>query len=122
MKERAAPSIIAILIALFSGDVKDEGCNIANLNQKSEQLTNDDDKVGSWTVEGNLFREHEPLALAECMESKVGAVWLESHIKVMAADCVATVMPALSPERAKRLGTYWQTPEQLWHDAIPEED
>ena len=54
-----------------------------------------------------------PLLLAECMESKVGDVFLKSHTEAMAADCVATVMPALSPERAKRLGTYWQTPEQL---------
>jgi hypothetical protein len=51
--------------------------------------------------------------LAECMESKVGGVFLKSHINVSAGECVATVMPALSPERAKRLGTYWQTPEQL---------
>ena len=54
-----------------------------------------------------------PLLLAECMESKVGGVFLKSHTEAMAADCVATVLPALSPERAKRLGTYWQTPEQL---------
>jgi hypothetical protein len=47
------------------------------------------------------------------MESKVGAVFLKSHIEVSAADCVATVMPALSPDRAKQLGVYWQTPEQL---------
>ena len=51
--------------------------------------------------------------LAECMESKVGAILLKSHIEASAADCVAIVLPALSPERAKRLGTYWQTPEQL---------
>ena len=51
--------------------------------------------------------------LAECMDSKVGDVFLKSHIQAMAADCVATVMPALSPDRAKQLGTYWQTPEQL---------
>ena len=54
-----------------------------------------------------------PLLLAECMESKVGGVLLRSHIEAMADECVATVMPALLPERAKRLGTYWQTPEQL---------
>jgi hypothetical protein len=51
--------------------------------------------------------------LAACMESKVGDVMLKSHIEASAADCVATVLPALSPDRAKRLGTYWQTPEQL---------
>ena len=51
--------------------------------------------------------------LAECMESKVGDVFLKSHIKVSADECVATVMPALSPDRAIQLGTYWQTPEQL---------
>ena len=51
--------------------------------------------------------------LAECMDSKVGDVFLKSHIKASAADCVATVMPALSPKRAKQLGTYWQTQQQL---------
>jgi hypothetical protein len=51
--------------------------------------------------------------LAECMESKVSDVFLKSHIEVSAADCVATVMPALSPDRAKRLGTYWQTRQQF---------
>jgi hypothetical protein len=55
----------------------------------------------------------KPLLLAACMESRVGDVFLNSHIKAMAAECVAIVLPALSPERAKRLGTYWQTPEQL---------
>jgi hypothetical protein len=55
----------------------------------------------------------KPLLLAECMESKVGGVFLKSHTEAMAADCVAIVLPELSPERAKRLGTYWQTPEQL---------
>ena len=59
-----------------------------------------------------------PLLLAECMESKVGGVLLKSHTEAMAADCVATVMPALSPERAKRLGTYWQTPEQLTSESV----
>jgi hypothetical protein len=53
------------------------------------------------------------LTLAECMESKVSAVFLKSHIKASAADCVAIVLPALSPDRAKRLGTYWQTRDQL---------
>ena len=51
--------------------------------------------------------------LAECMESKVGDVFLKSHIKAMAADCVATVMPTALPDRAKQLGTYWQTQQQL---------
>ena len=55
----------------------------------------------------------KPLLLAECMESKVGDVFLESHIKAMAADCVAIVLPALSPKRAIQLGTYWQTQQQL---------
>ncbi|HIF65937.1 MAG TPA: hypothetical protein EYG17_12350 [Acidimicrobiia bacterium] len=107
MKERAAPSIIAILISLFSGDVKDEGCSIVG-TLSSRDLGN--------------FGEHEPLALAECMESKVGDVLLKSHIKVSAHDCVATVMPAISPDRAKRLGTYWQTQQQLsvfsWDPAV----
>jgi hypothetical protein len=108
MKERAAPSIIAIMISLFSGDVKDEGCNIANLNQKSEQLTNFDQKTNQLRV-----GEDEAGLLATCMESRVGGVFLKSQTEAMAADCVAIVMPALLPERAKRLGTYWQTPEQL---------
>ena len=51
--------------------------------------------------------------LAECMESKVGDVFLKSHIQAMAADCVATVMPTALPDRAKQLGTYWQTQQQL---------
>jgi hypothetical protein len=55
----------------------------------------------------------KPLLLAECMESKVGDVFLESHIKAMAADCVAIVLPELSPKRAIQLGTYWQTQQQL---------
>ena len=59
-----------------------------------------------------------PLLLAECMESKVGGVLLKSHTEVMAADCVATVMPALSPDRAKRLGTYWQTQQQLTSESV----
>jgi len=80
----------------------------ANLNQKSEQLTNFDQKTNQMRV-----GKDEAELLATCMESKVGGVLLKSHTEVMAADCVATVMPALSPERAKRLGTYWQTPEQL---------
>jgi hypothetical protein len=108
MKERAAPSIIAILIALFSSDFKDAPGNCANLSGNGGAY--------SFPYPGL------PLLLAECMESKVGDVFLKSHIKAKAADCVATVMPALLPDRAKRLGTYWQTPEQLWHDAIPEED
>ena len=59
------------------------------------------------------FGKHEAKLLAECMESKVGGVFLKSHTEAMAADCVAIVLPELSPKRAKRLGTYWQTPEQL---------
>jgi hypothetical protein len=51
--------------------------------------------------------------LAECMEAKVGDVFLTSHIKSMAAKCVAIVLPALSPDRAIQLGTYWQTQQQL---------
>ncbi len=69
---------------------------------------------GSLTVDTVPFElSGVPLLLAECMESKVGDVFLKSHIESTAADCVATVMPALSPDRAKRLGTYWQTQEQL---------
>ncbi len=99
MKERAAPSIIAILIALFSGDVKDAGYNCQDLSGNGGAF--------SFPYPGL------PLSLAECMESKVDGVFLKSHTEAMAADCVATVMPALSPKRAKQLGTYWQTPEQL---------
>ena len=55
----------------------------------------------------------EAALLAKCMDSKVGDVFLKSHIEVSAGDCVATVMPALSPKRAKQLGTYWQTQQQL---------
>jgi hypothetical protein len=69
---------------------------------------------GSLTIDTVPFElSGLPLLLAECMESKVGAVFLESHIDVSAAECVATVMPALSPKRAKQLGTYWQTQQQL---------
>jgi hypothetical protein len=55
----------------------------------------------------------EAKLLAECMESKVGGVFLRSHTEAMAADCVAIVLPELSPDRAKQLGTYWQTQQQL---------
>jgi len=85
-----------------------QGGTSANLNQKSEQLTNFDQKTNQLRV-----GKDEAGLLAACMDSKVGDVFLKSHIESMAADCVATVMPALSPDRAKRLGTYWQTQEQL---------
>ena len=51
--------------------------------------------------------------LAECMDSKVGDVFLKSHIESSATDCIATVLPTALPDRAKQLGTYWQTSEQL---------
>ena len=51
--------------------------------------------------------------LAKCMMSNVGDVFLKSHIEVSAAKCVAIVLPALSPDRAIQLGTYWQTQQQL---------
>jgi hypothetical protein len=51
--------------------------------------------------------------LAKCMMSNVGGVLLKSHVESSAADCVPTVMPAMSPDRAKRIGTYWQTQQQL---------
>ena len=51
--------------------------------------------------------------LAECMDSKVGDVFLKSHIEASATDCIATVLPTALPDRAKQLGTYWQTPQQL---------
>ena len=108
MKERAAPSIIAILIALFSGDVKDAGYNCQDLQGNSASVT--DGTSNTAVVNPDSMK---PLLLAECMESKVDGVFLKSHTEAMAADCVATVMPALSPDRAKRLGTYWQTQQQL---------
>ena len=104
MKERAAPSIIAILIALFSDGVNgiQEACANGTFLQGAVP---DAVRIPVDPSQAKL--------LAECMESKVGGVFLKSHINVSAGECVATVMPALSPERAKRLGTYWQTPEQL---------
>ncbi len=57
--------------------------------------------------------EKQAELLATCMDSKVGDVFLRSHIESSATDCIATVLPALSPDRAKQLGTYWQTSEQL---------
>jgi hypothetical protein len=56
--------------------------------------------------------------LAKCMESKVSAVFLTSHIKASAADCIATVMPAMSPKRAIQLGTYWQTQQELTSESV----
>jgi hypothetical protein len=104
MNDFTQRSIIAILIAHFSGDIKDAGYNCQDL-QGNDLLPDD-------TSFPNVDPSQAKL-LAECMESKVGAVWLESHIKVMAADCVAIVLPALSPDRAKQLGIYWQTQQQL---------
>ena len=108
MKERAAPSIIAILIALFSDGVNgiQEACANGTFFEGEGRVT--DDNHTHFDV-----GEDEAGLLAECMESKVGGVFLKSHVKVSAADCVATVMPAISPDRAKRLGTYWQTQQQL---------
>jgi hypothetical protein len=57
--------------------------------------------------------EREAELLAKCMMSNVGGVLLKSHVESSAADCVPTVMPAMSPDRAKRIGTYWQTQQQL---------
>ena len=65
------------------------------------------------TTQATRVGKGEAGLLAECMESKVGDVFLKSHIEVSAADCVATVMPAISPKRAKQLGTYWRTQQQL---------
>ena len=113
MNDFTQRSIIAILIAQFSGDIKDAAYNSQDL--QGNDLLPDDTSFPN--VDPNQAK-----LLAECMESKVGEVFLESHIKVMAADCVAIVLPALSPKRAKQLGSYWLSPGQLWHDAFPEED
>jgi hypothetical protein len=99
-----ANSLKNVLVASYMENTKDLhswGCagDITWAIKESEQLSN--------------FGKDEAGLLAACMESRVGDVLLKSHTEAMAADCVATVMPALSPERAKRLGTYWQTPEQL---------
>jgi hypothetical protein len=113
MKERAAPSIIAILIALFSDGVNglQEGCANGTFFEGEGRVT--DDNHTHFDV-----GEDEAGLLAECMESKVGDVFLKSHVKVSAADCVATVMPAISPDRAKRLGTYWRTQQQLGDGSV----
>jgi hypothetical protein len=113
-------SLKNVLVASYMENTKDPhswGCagditwaikESEQLNQKSEQLTNFDQKTNQFRV-----GEDEAGLLAACMESRVGDVLLKSHTEAMAADCVATVMPAMSPKRAKQLGTYWQTPEQL---------
>ena len=74
----------------------------------------------SWKVEeGEALKVfpkvemREAELLAECMDSKVGEVFLKSHIESSATDCIATVLPTALPDRAKQLGTYWQTQEQL---------
>jgi len=100
-----ANSLKNVLVASYMENTKDLhswGCtgDVTWAIKESEQLSN--------------FGKDEAGLLAACMESKVGGVLLKSHIKAMAANCVATVMPALSPDRAIQLGTYWHTPEQLW--------
>ena len=57
--------------------------------------------------------EREAELLAACMESKVGDVFLKTHIESSATDCIATVLPTALPDRAKQLGTYWQTQQQI---------
>ena len=64
------------------------------------------------TAQAIRVGKDEAKLLAECKESRVGGVLLKSHTEARAADCVATVMPALLPERAKRLGTYWKAQQQ----------
>jgi len=60
-----------------------------------------------------ILLEKQAELLAECMDSKVGDVFLKSHIKSSATDCIATVLPTALPDRAKQLGTYWQTQQQI---------
>ena len=57
--------------------------------------------------------QREAELLATCMDSKVGDVFLKTHIESSATDCIATVLPTALPDRAKQLGTYWQTQQQI---------
>ena len=96
------------------------------LDQKSEQLSSFDQKTNQLRAQGEGMLHDTAMAtrvgkagaelLATCMESKVGDVLLKSHVESSASDCIATVCPALLPDRAKKLGTYWQTRQQLAAD------
>jgi hypothetical protein len=114
-------------LSACNGKVVDSLKNVLVTSYGVEQATDEDHKDWVCSPSGDTLGGQEGEALkvfpkveihiaellAECMESKVGDVFLKSHIEVSAADCVATVMPAISPKRAKQLGTYWQTQQQL---------
>ena len=100
-------SLKNVLVFSYTADAKDGADKIAVVCLESSAEVGGSLKVFPKVEKG------EAELLATCMESKVGEVFLKSHIKSSAADCIATVMPALSPDRAKQLGVYWQTPEQL---------
>jgi hypothetical protein len=99
-------SLKNVLVTSYIGDIKGESYNCQDL---SDGLLPDDTSFPAVVNPDSM----KPLLLAACMESKVGAVFLTSHIEASAADCIATVLPALSPDRAKQLDTYWQTQQQL---------
>jgi hypothetical protein len=107
----AVKSLKNVLVTSYMENTKDLAClpqggTSASGGQEGEGMLHD-------TAMAIRVGKDEAELLAECMESKVGSVFLTSHIKVSAHDCVATVLPALSPDRAKQLGTYWQTQQQL---------
>ncbi|MEE2806267.1 MAG: hypothetical protein VYB10_04130 [Actinomycetota bacterium] len=102
-----ANSLKNVLVSSYLGDKKGESYNCQDLQGKD--LLPDDTSFPAVVNPDSM----KPLLLAACMESKVGDVFLKSHIESSAADCIATVLPALSPDRAKQLGTYWQTQQQL---------
>ena len=104
---RGVKSLKNVLVSSYTADAKDGADKIAVVCLESSAEVGGSLKVFPKVEKG------EAELLATCMESKVGEVFLKSHIKSSAADCIATVMPALSPDRAKQLGVYWQTPEQL---------
>jgi hypothetical protein len=107
MKERAGASSVVLLVILSAFRAPDaEGIQEACANGTFLQgAVPDAVRIPVDPAQAKL--------LAECMESRVGGVFLESHVRSSAKDCVAIVLPELSPKRAKQLGVYWQTPEQL---------
>ncbi len=107
MKERAGASDVVLLVILAAFRAPDaEGIQEACANGTFLQgAVPDAVRIPVDPAQAKL--------LAECMESRVGGVFLESHVRSSAKDCVAIVLPELSPKRAKQLGVYWQTPEQL---------
>ena len=107
----AVKSLKNVLVTSYMENTKDLAClpqggTSASGGQEGEGMLHD-------TAMAIRVGKDEAKLLAECMESKVGGVFLRSHTEAMAADCVAIVLPELSPDRAKQLGTYWQTQQQL---------